>query len=244
VLCEKPIGHDCKTVDAVYDLAKEKGKIMLTGFQRRHDPHFQKVRHAVQSGQIGKLHKVRSISRDNPVPTLEYLKISGGIIHDCASHDLDLIRWTIGKDPIKVYAVGVAHDPQIKALDDFDCVDISLIFPDDVLGQVDVSRKAVYGYDQRLEALGDAGVANANNMPTTSFVLGTVDGFRHDPGLFSFPTRYREAYANELDHFLDLCLGKCTQIAFTGQELHNLTKILDACCESAKTGQVVTVDYS
>lgn len=170
VFCEKPIGHDCKTVDSVYDLAKEKGKWMLTGFQRRFDPHFTKVRSAVQSGQVGKLHKVKSISRDNPVPTLDYLKISGGIIHDCASyvfsaffrlhvsfsvsysfywlvsHDLDLVRWTIGKDPIKVYAVGVTHDPNIEAIGDYDSVDISLVFPDNVLGSVDVTRKAVYGY--------------------------------------------------------------------------------------------------
>jgi len=244
VFCEKPIGHDCKTVDSVYDLAKEKGKWMLTGFQRRFDPHFGKVRTAVQAGQVGKLHKVKSISRDNPVPTLEYLKISGGIIHDCASHDLDLVRWTVGKDPIKVFAVGVTHDPNIKALDDYDSVDISLVFPDNVLGSVDVTRKAVYGYDQRLEAVGDAGIANTHNMPTTSFVLGTVDGFKHDPGMYSFNTRYREAYAGELDHFLDLCLGVTDKIAFTATDLHNLTKILDACVESAKTGQVVTVDYS
>jgi len=244
VLCEKPIGHDCKTVDSVYELAKQRGKYMLTGFQRRYDPHFGKVRQAVQSGQIGKLHKVKSISRDNPVPSMEYLKISGGIIHDCASHDLDLIRWTVGKDPIKVYAVGVAHDSSIAALDDYDSVDISLVFPDNVLGHVDVTRKAVYGYDQRLEALGDAGIANTNNMPVTSFVVGTVNGFMHDPGMYSFPTRYREAYAAELNHFLDLCLGVTKQIAYTGEELHNLTKILDACVESAKTGQVVVVDYS
>jgi len=244
VLCEKPIGHDVKTVDSVYQLAEQKGKIMLTGFQRRYDPHFAKVRQAVQSGAVGKLHKVRSTSRDNPVPTLEYLKISGGIIHDCASHDLDLIRWVVGKDPIKVYAVGVTHDPEIKALDDYDSVDISLVFPDNVLGTVDVTRKAVYGYDQRLEAVGDAGIANTNNMPVTSFVLGSVNGFMHDPGMYSFPTRYREAYAGELDHFVDLCLGVTKQIAYTGTELHNLTKILDACVESAKTGQVVTVDYS
>jgi len=244
VLCEKPIGHDVETVDSVYKLAEQKGKYMLTGFQRRYDPHFGKVREAVQSGKVGKLHKIKSISRDNPVPTLEYLKISGGIIHDCASHDLDLIRWCVGKDPISVYAAGVTHDPNIKALDDYDSVDISLLFPDNVLGHVDVTRKAVYGYDQRLEAVGDAGIANTHNMPQTSYVLGTVDGFHHDPGLYSFPTRYREAYAGELNHFLDLCLGVTKKIAYSGLELHNLTKILDACCESAKTGKAVKVDYS
>jgi len=244
VFCEKPIGHDVKTVDSVYELAKVKNKHMFTGFQRRFDPSFMKLKEAVATGQIGNLHKVRSISRDNPVPSIEYLKISGGIIHDCASHDLDLLRWVIGKDPISVYAVGTTHNPQIKAIDDFDSVDISLTFPDNVLGSVDVTRVAVYGYDQRLEAVGDAGVANTNNFSQTSFVLGTSQGFMHDAGMYSFNTRYREAYANELNHFVDLCLGVVSECKITGKDLHNLTKILDAACESSKTGKVVTIDYS
>jgi len=244
VFCEKPIGHDCKTVDSVYNLATEKGKYLLTGFQRRFDPNFKKLRDAVRSGAIGNIHKVRSTSRDNPVPSIDYLKISGGIIHDCCSHDLDLLRWVIGKDPISVFAIGVCHDPRIKAIDDFDSVDISLVFPDNILGSVDVTRVAVYGYDQRLEAVGDKGLANTNNIANTSFVLGTSQGFIHDAGLYSFPTRYREAYADELEHFVDLCLGVTKEIAFTATDLHNLTKILDACVESSKTGKVVTVDYS
>jgi len=244
VFCEKPIGHDIKTVDSVYALAKEKNKYMLTGFQRRFDPHFNKLKNAVQSGEIGKIHKVRSTSRDNPAPSVEYLKISGGIIHDCASHDLDLVCWTLNMFPKKVYCVGVAHDAVVKSLDDYDSIDCSLIFDNDILGSVDVTRYAVYGYDQRLEALGDAGIANTNNMLQTSFVLGKRDGFHHDAGLYSFPQRYREAYAIELDHFVDLCLGVTDKIAYTAEDLHNLTKVLDACVESAKTGQVVTVDYS
>jgi len=244
VFCEKPIGHDCKTVDSVYSLAKERKKWMLTGFQRRFDPHFNKLKNAVQTGQIGKIHKVRSTSRDNPVPSLEYLKISGGIIHDCASHDVDLICWTLEKFPLKVFCVGVAHDLVIRGLDDYDSIDMTLIFEDNILGSVDCTRKAVYGYDQRLEALGDAGIANTNNINQTSFVLGSNEGFKHDAGLYSFPQRYREAYALELEHFVDLCLGVTDKIKYTAEDLHNLTKVLDACCESAKTGLVVTVDYS
>jgi predicted dehydrogenase len=74
--------------------------------------------------------------------------------------------------------------------------------------------------------------------------LGNVNGFHSDPNQFSFPTRYREAYANIMEHFIDLCLGVTDKIAYTSEDLHNLTKVLDACCESAKTGLVVTVDYS
>jgi len=244
VFCEKPIGHDCKTVDSVYDLAKEKNKYMLTGFQRRFDPHFNRLKSAVQSGQIGNIHKVRSTSRDNPFPTIEYLKISGGIIHDCASHDVDLICWTLNKFPTSVFAVGRAFESFVAEMDDYDSIDMTLIFEGGILGQVDCTRRAVYGYDQRLEALGDKGVANTNNVLQTSFVLGTVDGFHHDANQYSFPVRYREAYQNILEHFVDLCLGVTDKIAYTSEDLHNLTKVLDACVESAKTGKVVNVDYS
>jgi len=244
VICEKPIGHDIDEVDSVFNLAKQKNKFMLTGFQRRWDPSFQRLKNAVSSGQIGTLHKVRSTSRDNPVPSPEYIKISGGIIHDCASHDLDLLRWVIGKEPIKVYTVGVTHEKWIKDLDDWDSVDISLTFPDNVLGTVDVTRKAVYGYDQRLEALGDAGIANTNNQLCTSGVIGTVNGFQTDPNMYSFPTRYKDAYANILDHFIDLVTGVTDKMGVTAEDLHNLTIILDACVESGKTGLPVTIDYS
>jgi myo-inositol 2-dehydrogenase/D-chiro-inositol 1-dehydrogenase len=244
VFCEKPIGHDVKTVDSVYELAEKKGKHMLTGFQRRFDPSFVKLRDAVRNGSVGKVHKVRSTSRDNPFPSMPYLKISGGLVHDCASHDLDLVRWVVGKDPISVYAVGVTHDDEIRALGDIDSIDISLVFPDNILGSVDVTRLAVYGYDQRLEALGDGGIANSYNYPQTSFVLGNDKGFHSDVGLYSFPTRYREAYANELDHFVDLCLGVTDVCEVSAKDLHNLTKIMDAACESCKTGKVVTIDYS
>lgn len=243
VFCEKPIGHDIATVDKVYEVAKDKGKHMLTGFQRRFDPSFMKLKEAVSSGTLGKLHKVRSTSRDSPFPSMEYLKISGGLVHDCASHDLDMVRWVIGSDPITVYAVGVTHDANIKALGDIDSIDISLTFPNEVLGAVDCTRIAVYGYDQRLEALGDRGIANSNNYNQTSFVLGTHEGFHHDVGLYSFPTRYREAYANELDHFVDLCLGITKDCLVTATDLHNLSCIMEAACESCKTGQVVTIDY-
>jgi len=244
VVCEKPIAHDVGACDGIMALAKEKNKFMLTGFHRRYDPHFSAVRDAVRSGQLGKLLKVRSTSRDCPVPTLDYLKISGGIIHDCCSHDLDLIRWTIGENPIKVFVAATCHDPDIKALDDFDCVDISLFFSNGVLGQVDVTRKSIIGYDQRLEALGDTGIANSYNQARNPVVIGTSAGFHHAPIQYSFDTRYVDAYKGELNHFLDLCTGVTSVMAFTAEELHSITKILDACIQSAKTGQIVTVDYS
>jgi len=244
VLCEKPIGHDVQTCDAVMALAKERNKWMLTAFHRRFDPAFSKAREAVRSGACGKLHKIKSISRDNPVPSLEYLRHSGGIIHDCCSHDLDLIRWVIGVNPIKVFTAATTHDPEIKALNDWDCVEITLFFPDDVLGTVDVTRKAVYGYDQRLEAVGDKGIVSSNNTPILPVIVGNVNGFSHTATQYSFNTRYADAYRGEVEHFVDLCLGVTDKIAFTAEDLHTISKIMEACVESGKTGKLVEIDYS
>jgi len=244
VMCEKPLGHDVKTIDDLYALAAKTGKHLLCGFHRRWDPNFAGVRAAVKAGACGKIHKIKSISRDNPVPSIEYLKISGGIVHDCASHDIDMLTWVLGTYPTHVYALAHCHDPEIKKIDDFDSVELVFNFPDQVIGTVDVTRKAVYGYDQRLEIVGDGGLVRADNHPKTSVVVADVTGFKHDAGRYSFPTRYPEAYSGELDHFVDLVKGEVDEPLLSGQHLHNITKILDAAAHAAKSGTVVQVDYS
>jgi myo-inositol 2-dehydrogenase/D-chiro-inositol 1-dehydrogenase len=244
VMCEKPLGHDVKTIDGLYALSAEKKKHLLCGFHRRWDPNFSGVRQAVLAGACGKIHKIKSISRDNPVPSIEYLKISGGIVHDCASHDIDMLTWVLGTYPTQVYALAHCHDPEIKKLDDFDSVELVFNFPNQVIGTVDVTRKAVYGYDQRLEVVGDGGLVRADNHPKTSVVVADVSGFKHDAGRYSFPTRYPEAYSGELEHFVDLMKGIAAEPYLTGQHLHNITKILDAAAEAAKHGSIVQVDYS
>jgi myo-inositol 2-dehydrogenase/D-chiro-inositol 1-dehydrogenase len=238
VMCEKPLGHDVQTIDSLYALSAETKKHLLCGFHRRWDPSFSGVRQAVQAGACGKVHKIKSISRDNPVPSYEYLKISGGIVHDCASHDIDMLCWVLGTYPTQVYALAHTHDPEIKKLDDFDSVELVFNFPNQVIGTVDVTRKAVYGYDQRLEVVGDGGLVQANNYPKTSLVTADVNGFKHDAGRYSFPTRYPEAYCGVLDHLVDLMQGKVAEPMLSAQHLHNITKILDYAAHAAKSGNV------
>jgi len=244
VMCEKPLGHDVETIDALYVLAAKVGRHLLCGFHRRWDPNFSGVRDAVRAGACGKIHKVKTVSRDNPVPSIDYLKISGGIVHDCASHDIDMLTWILGTYPTTVYALAQTHDPAIKAIDDFDSVELIFNFPDQVIGTVDVTRVAVYGYDQRVEVVGNKGLARADNHPKTSVVIGTVDGFKHDAGRYSFPTRYPEAYQGELSHFIDLCTTPGLECALSGEHLHKITKILDAAAHAAKSGTVTPIDYA
>jgi len=244
VMCEKPLGHDVTTIDALYALADKVQRHLVCGFHRRWDPNFAAGRDAIRNGAVGKIHKIHSISRDNPVPSIEYLKISGGIVHDCASHDVDMLCWVLGSYPTTVYALAHCHDPAIKAINDFDSVEMIFNFPDQIIGTVDVTRKAVYGYDQRIEVVGDKGLVQVNNHSKTSVIIADGNGFKHDAGRYSFPTRYPEAYAGVVDHLLDLILGLADKPMLSGQHLHNVKKILDSAEHAAKTGQIVTIDYS
>jgi len=208
VLCEKPISNLVEEVDELYTLAKEKGLHLLCGFHRRHDPNFSKLKAVLKSGKVGKLIKVRSISRDNPLHvSIEYLKVSGGIIADTASHDIDMIRYITDEDPETVYAVANAFSQEVAAIGDHDQLDMVFKFPSGVIASVDISRNAAYGYDQRLEVLADKGSIVAENQKPTTVIVGGVDGFLLEPPCFSFPQRYQEAYKTEVHHFINLVRG-------------------------------------
>jgi len=244
VFCEKPIAYDTKIVDEVYKLAKEKGKVLLCGFQRRHDPSFVKVKKAIEEGKIGTLHKVRTISRDNPCPSLAYLKISGGLIFDCASHDCDEIRWLTGEDPVSVYAVGSAFLPGVAEIPDVDTLEVTFKFPSGRLGSIDISRISVSGYDQRVEAHGEKGTIYAENEKDTTFILANHLGFTHEPDKYSFPTRYVAAYSAELDHYANLCHGTEKVPRLTHEDVHKNCLLLQYANESLQKGVPVKIDYS
>jgi myo-inositol 2-dehydrogenase/D-chiro-inositol 1-dehydrogenase len=243
VFCEKPIAYDTKIVDDLYNLAKQKGLVLLCGFQRRHDASFAKVKTLVDEGRIGKLHKIRTISRDNPCPPLAYLQISGGIIFDCASHDCDEMRWYTGEDPELVYAVGSAFVPGVAEIPDVDTLEITFKFPSGRLGSVDISRISTSGYDQRVEAHGEKGTLYAENERDTTTVLATKDGFTVDPNKWSFPTRYVQAYSTEMDHFANLCLGIEKVPKLSHEDVHKNCVILHAANDSLKSGLPVKIKY-
>eukprot|EP01126_Amoeba_proteus_P053509 TRINITY_DN6523_c0_g1_i6.p1 TRINITY_DN6523_c0_g1~~TRINITY_DN6523_c0_g1_i6.p1 ORF type:complete len:122 (-),score=17.31 TRINITY_DN6523_c0_g1_i6:98-463(-) len=116
-------------------------------------------------------------------------------------------------------------------------------FDDGVLGTCDVARLAVYGYDQRIECLGDRGVLTAMNQPITTLSIGQADGFHTDNNRYSFPERYKEAYFNEIDHFVDLIVGKVDTPRLSATDVAHVTVMLDAAAEAAKSGQVVHIKY-
>jgi myo-inositol 2-dehydrogenase/D-chiro-inositol 1-dehydrogenase len=243
IFAEKPIGVSLKEIDEAYEAAKIKNIPFLCGFNRRFDPSWVKVCEAVHSGQIGKPQIARTTARDSPCPTVEYLLTSHGFFHDAGVHDIDVLRWVLGEEPLSVYALTKAHLPYVASIGDVDTILMTFEFPSGCVGTIDLSRKAVYGYDQRLEIFGDKGMAQVENKPSTSCVLSTANGELHDNIMFSFPQRFEQAYYIEFDHFVRIVL-EGEQPKLLHIDSRNVFIIAEAAKQSAKTGLPVKIDYS
>ena len=206
-LTEKPLGRCLEQIDACFQTAAAASVPLFVAFQRRFDPSFASVLDAVHGGRVGRLQFVRSVSRDNPVPSPDYIRTSGGIFHDCMVHDLDMVSQIVAKKPTHLSSFGSSFIPEIGALDDFDNVVATLAFEDGVTASIDINRRSVFGYDQRIEAFGDGGMLQAENRHVTTVVQATSEGIARPTVDYSFPTRYREAYLAELQCFLQCVQG-------------------------------------
>jgi myo-inositol 2-dehydrogenase/D-chiro-inositol 1-dehydrogenase len=242
VFCEKPLAYDIVDVVQCYDLAKEHGCPLYCAFQRRFDPGMSKLRNQVVEGKIGKVFQLRSTSRDQPRPSIEYLKCSGGMYHDTAVHDIDVLCWIIGEEPVGVFAQGSAFDPEIQGIGDVDTIVVTLKFPSGVLALMDLSRHANYGYDMRLEAFGEKGMLLCVNVREDPVHHFTDSGSTASVVQYSFPQRFQVAYEREMDHFVGLVLDPTKQCAVTRDEVLLCTRIANACERSQKEGRMVELE--
>jgi len=207
IFCEKPIDYDLGRIDHALAAVERAGVKLQIGFNRRFDPNFRRVRDVVAAGQIGQPHVLRITSRDPAPPPVAYIKVSGGIFLDMTIHDFDMARFLMGEDVDEVYAAGgVLVDPAIGEAGDVDTVLITLRFQSGALGAIDNSRKAVYGYDQRVEVFGSDGmVAVSNNLPNSA-VVSTAQAVAGSLPLFFFVERYTESYIAEMKAFVEAVL--------------------------------------
>ncbi|NLF10813.1 MAG: inositol 2-dehydrogenase [Anaerolineaceae bacterium] len=204
IFCEKPIALDLVAIDRALEVVKQAGVKLQIGFNRRFDPNFRRVHDVVAEGQIGQPHVLRITSRDPLPPPIDYVRVSGGIFLDMTIHDFDMARFLMGKEVESVYAAaGVMVDPRIGEVGDVDTAVVTLHFVDGSLGVIDNSRQAVYGYDQRVEVFGSAGVVTAdNNYPNTAMISDAKRVHRDLPLNF-FMERYVDSYVNEMRAFVD-----------------------------------------
>jgi len=216
IFCEKPIDHDLGKINRVLAAVEQAGVKLQVGFNRRFDPNFRRAREIVASGEIGDPHILRITSRDPGPPPIEYVKVSGGIFLDMTIHDFDMARFLIGGEVVEIYATGgVRVDPQIGEAGDIDTAIITLRFENGVIGTIDNSRKAVYGYDQRVEVFGSEGVVMVSNNTPDRAVVSNANGVHAPLPLFFFIERYTEAYVTEMKEFIE-CIQQDTTPPVTG----------------------------
>jgi myo-inositol 2-dehydrogenase / D-chiro-inositol 1-dehydrogenase len=203
IFCEKPVALNLADTDAALESAARAGVKLQLGFNRRFDANFARVRQAVSSGEIGTPHILHLVSRDPAPPPLAYIRGSGGIFLDMSIHDWDMARFLIGSEIAEVYVQGgVRVDPALAEAGDIDTHVTLLRFANGVIGTVDNSRQAVYGYDQRAEVFGSGGAVQTGNNYANTAVLSTADSVHRDLPLHFFMQRYLDAYAAEIAAFV------------------------------------------
>jgi myo-inositol 2-dehydrogenase/D-chiro-inositol 1-dehydrogenase len=207
IFCEKPIAHSLEEIDRSLAAVKKAGVQLQVGFNRRFDSNFARVRDAVVSGEIGKPSLMHIISRDPGPPPISYIRVSGGIFMDMTIHDFDMARFLIGDEVEEIYTVGgVTVDPEIGKAGDLDTALIVMRFRNGVIGTIDNCRKAVYGYDQRVEILGSEGKIETENCYPNQAVVSSGKSVYKDLPLNFFMERYTESFAAELQSFTQAVL--------------------------------------
>lgn len=241
VFCEKPIDLSAARVRQCLDIATHAGIPLMIGFNRRFDPNFATLKARIDAGEIGQPEMLLIVSRDPSPPPPAYVAGSGGLFRDMMIHDLDMARFLLGEEPVEVYAAGsVLVDPAIGAAGDVDSAAVTLRTAGGRICQIANSRRATYGYDQRIEVHGSLGVLRAGNVLPTTVELGTAQGFRSEPLLPFFLERYAAAYRAELDAFVTaLAQGRAPQP--DGEDGLRAMVLADMADRSARTGTVIRI---
>lgn len=241
VFCEKPVDLDVERVRACMKVVKETNGKLMVGFNRRFDPHFMAVRAAIDAGRIGDVEMVTITSRDPGAPPVDYIKRSGGIFRDMTIHDFDMARFLLGEEPVTVTATAaVLVDKAIGAAGDYDSVSVILQTASGRQAIISNSRRATYGYDQRIEVHGSKGMVAAENQRPVSIEVATGDGYTRPPLHDFFMTRYTEAYANEIAGFI-ASLEKGAPLAPSGADGLAALVIADAALASVKEKRQVAI---
>ncbi len=203
IFCEKPVSLDLATVDRALAAVELAGVPFQIGFNRRFDPAHASVADAVASGAVGELHLVRISSRDPEPPPLAYVKTSGGLFLDMMIHDFDMARFVTGSEVVEVFAKGAVRiDPSFAEAGDVDTALVTLVHASGCMTAIDNSRRAVYGFDQRVEAFGSAGVAVSENPLAHPGKVITAQGTRRPALPYFFLERYMASYIREWQAFV------------------------------------------
>ncbi|WP_195818322.1 inositol 2-dehydrogenase [Roseobacter sp. MH60115] len=241
IFCEKPIDMSADRIRDCITAVEAAGVPFMTAFNRRFDPNFAHLQARLAAGDIGDAEIITILSRDPSPPPVSYIQSSGGIFRDMMIHDLDMARFLLGEEPTTVFAVGAALvDPEIGKAGDADTAAVTLTTPSGKICQISNSRRATYGYDQRIEVHGAAGMLRAANVQEHTVELATAQGFATAPAKHFFLERYQAAYLAEMQHFVTAVRdGKALSPGITDGLRAQM--LADAATHSWETGQPVQV---
>ncbi len=239
VFCEKPIDLSLARVKSCLEVVRAHKGTLMVGFNRRFDPHFQAVRAEIDKGTIGAVEMVVITSRDPGAPPVEYIARSGGIFRDMTIHDFDMARFLLGEEVAEVSAMAaVLVDQAIGKAGDFDSVQVMLKTASGKQAVISNSRRATYGYDQRIEVHGSKGAVSAENQRPVSIEVATGAGYTRPPLHDFFMTRYTEAYAAEIASFI-AALSSGKPAAPSGEDGLIALALAEAALKSVATGRTV-----
>jgi myo-inositol 2-dehydrogenase/D-chiro-inositol 1-dehydrogenase len=238
---EKPVSLSVARIEDCLKTVEKNKTTLMIGFNRRFDPNFASLEKRIRAGAVGNVEMATIISRDPAPPPAEYVKSSGGIFRDMMIHDLDLARFLVGEDFVVVNALGSALvDKKIGEEGDCDTAAVQMQTASGKICVITNSRRASYGYDQRIEVHGSKGMLRAGNIHNTTVEVATAEGFHADPILHFFTERYGQAYSNEVLSFIDaVTTGR--PASPSGHDGLQAQKLAEAATESWKTGKPVMV---
>ncbi len=241
VFCEKPIDLSLARVKACLKVVRDTKATLMVGFNRRFDPHFKAVRAEIDKGTIGTVEMVTITSRDPGAPPIDYIKRSGGIFRDMTIHDFDMARFLLGEEVTEVAAMGaILVDKEIGKAGDLDSVQVMLRTASGKQALISNSRRATYGYDQRIEVHGSLGSVSAENLRPVSIEVASAAGYTRPPLHDFFMTRYLDAYAAEIAAFVTTVSSK-GRASPSGEDGQTALLLADAAVLSVKEGRTVKV---
>ena len=241
IFCEKPVDLALERARSCAAAVKAAGVTCMIGFQRRFDPTFSALKQRLDAGEIGNPEMLVITSRDPGPPPVSYIKVSGGIFKDMLIHDFDVFRWILGDEAQTVYATGSCLvQKEIGEAGDVDSTAVTIRTKIGRLCQINTTRRAAYGYDQRFEVLGSAGLLQCGNHTPTEVVQWNAAGIHADKPEAFFLQRYAAAYRLEIEHFFE-CLQSGAPFRTTVADGVAAQKLADAATQSANSGQPVAL---
>ncbi len=239
ILCEKPVDLSLARAEQCLAATKDAGVPIMIGFNRRFDPNFATLERAARTGEVGKTELLSITSFDPAPPPIDYVKVSGGLFRDMMIHDFDMANFLMKAGPVSVHAVGAALvDPAIGAAGDVDTAVVTLTYADGRIAVIRNSRRAAYGYDQRVELLGSEGLLSVENMLETTVTKATAAGVVGAKPEHFFLERYQKAYVAEWQAFVDVML-RGAEVPVSLADGVQALALAEAADQSRRSGQPV-----